>query len=162
MGRNEEIRVVAGVIDPERIVKPTRLLHESLNPIQAAFARYTWNQCGKFMYSSYEQWEAGFLRDLWPDQELRFWLLVARACEIRTFTSNEQRKAFISRFLSEDPNTVCPASTQFTASRRCKPWLMDLIEKYSKQMESTEETARKKQILMNLIEQQRKRRADQA
>ena len=53
--------------------------HEKLSPESLATARSTYQDVGRYLYPSFEQWELGFLRDCHPERELRIWTKISIA-----------------------------------------------------------------------------------
>jgi len=60
-------------------VKPGPICHESLSPTMEEVARFTYHMVGHLISPTFEQWELGFLRDLYPERELFLWLVIAEA-----------------------------------------------------------------------------------
>lgn len=127
----KKVKGVVRMIDASKVQVPTKLLHSNLNPMQSALARYTWEHCGKFMYAAYEQWENGFLREPYPDRELLFWLMVAKACEGRSFSDVQERKEFIGSCVLRGVAKVIPWAESFVHSDKLEPWLDEILAKYA-------------------------------
>src|SRR5262249_46388058 len=53
--------------------------HENLSPESLATARSTYQDVGRYLFPSFEQWELGFLRDCHPERELATWASIAKA-----------------------------------------------------------------------------------
>jgi hypothetical protein len=59
--------------------KPGPIRHQSLEPKWEQVCRDLYPIVGKYINSTYEQWELGFLRDANPDKELAVWQSIATA-----------------------------------------------------------------------------------
>lgn len=103
------------LVDSSKICAPTKLLQEKLTPAQEASARYSWEHCGKYFRSSYEQWEVGFLTDSEIDRELKLWMVIATFCEKRVGESAENRMRYIQSFLSR----INPAIAMQDLAKHC-------------------------------------------
>ena len=91
------------LVNPKDIIVPTRLLHESLTPEQAALSRWTYKHAGKYLYGNYEQWENGFLREPRPDDELIIWMRWAAILKHLKPETTEYAKKLIGSMISGDP-----------------------------------------------------------
>ena len=57
--------------------------HNELDASQLVLARWTYQRAGKYLQPTFEQWELGFLRDTYRDNELATWVIVSLALESR-------------------------------------------------------------------------------
>lgn len=80
------------VVTNQRVHLPTRLIHEALTEEQAAIARYTYRHAGHYLEPTYEQWEAGFLRERFLMKELMHWFRVACILQNRRATGKRAEK----------------------------------------------------------------------
>src|SRR6516162_649662 len=63
---------------PKGVVQgPSR--HENLSPESLATGRSTYQDVGRYIFPSFEQWELGFLRERHPERELATWASIAKA-----------------------------------------------------------------------------------
>ncbi len=76
----------------QRVHLPTRLIHEALTEEQAALARYSYRHAGHYLIPTYEQWEAGFLRESLLMNELMHWFRVACILQNRKATGKRAEK----------------------------------------------------------------------
>ena len=68
------------VADGEIRLSPIR--REALSPELEHAVRNVWHRCAKYMsFSSFEEFEIGFLRDQHPEQEVRVWQKIAAEFE---------------------------------------------------------------------------------
>ena len=82
-------------------LKPNAFQREKLTSAQEAVARQVW-ECIKDagLFHAFEEFEAGFLRDMHPDRELGVWLWVAQQYNVYvTKHPKADRKAILMEFI---------------------------------------------------------------
>jgi hypothetical protein len=81
-------------------LRPGPFRHEQLTFEQRKLARHIYESCGHYYYSSFEQWEMEFLRDVHPDQELHLWHAIAQSFErLRLMHPNMEERKLLGQVL---------------------------------------------------------------
>jgi hypothetical protein len=70
-------------LTPEQLrnLRPGPIKHNSLPPELQDAVAWTFKLVGHHIQPTFEQWEIGFMRDRWPDAEIRVWCRIALAFE---------------------------------------------------------------------------------